>query len=410
MIPTVVRRLGVLLSVGFLLLACSPADIFADGQVEWIDGVRVVNLWGAPYEMGRQHGELLRDEVRGSVQQALGYCRRYLKIPFIGAWAADWWLGSAWRTLQPFVPQDRLEELRGLADGSGVSLADLYRLHALPERTYACSNFAVWGPATIDGRLIHVRNLDWNFTLGIQRYATVFVMHPIGHAAFVSVGWAGFIGVLTGINEHEVSIGQVGAQTQAASFRGEPFPFVMRRVLEQAHDVDDAATMIRTATRTTGINYVIGDAATRQAIAIETNRVYACVFKDDDPLEHAVSYARPIPSAVFRADTAINPQIRAQQLASNGNPRRPGLEPPSGSAYEIRYLGQAAGIMAFYGQIDAEKAQYIAKTVAPESNIQSVIFSWPDAWIANASSTTRASQTAYHHLQLQQLLADPPVN
>lgn len=372
--------------------------------IEQRDGLRVVRLTGTPYELGYQHGSILREDVRASVRQILGYFRRYLKIPLVRSWAANWWLDRPWREAAPFVPADYLEELRGLVDGSGVALRDLYRLHAIPDLTYSCANFAAWGKATSRGQLIHLRNLDWNIEVGIQQFATVFVVRPAGKHAFLNIGWAGFVGVLTGVSDTQLSIGQVGAETVDATFRGEPMVFVMRRVLEEAETLEEAATIIRNARRTVGVNYVIADAKTQSGLVLETTPRAAVVFGADDPAEHAVPYARPLPDAVFRADTAMDPGIRDRQLASHGDPRRPGLEPPSGSAYEVRYLGQAAGLKASFGRLDPLAAQEIAKTIAPSSNVQSVVFAWPDVWVANAQGTTRAAQMPYHRLDAQHLL------
>ena len=406
-----IRRLWQHCRVGFLvhlllLVACCMllvAEVEA-AQVEEIDGARVVYLSGTPYELGRQHGEALRDEVRASVAQILGYFRRYLKIPLIRSWAANWWLDSAWRQAWPFLPSDSREELRGLADGAGVPLQELYRLHAIPDRTY-CSSFAAWGRATAGGRLIHVRNLDWNMSAGIQRFAVVFVVHPRGKHAFVNVGWAGFIGVLSGINETQISVGQIGAETTDATFRGEPMVFLIRRVLEEADDLDEASRVVLDAQRTVGVNYVLADANARRGIVIETTHHRARVFQADDPAEHGVSYARPIPDTVFRADTAVDPIIRDRQTASEGNPRKPGLEPPGGSAYTQRYLGQAAGLRAHFGTLDGTTAREIARVIAPGSNVQSVVFAWPDLWVANAQGMTPAAKTPYHHLNVADLLA-----
>lgn len=380
----------------------TPAEA---AHVEDHDGLPVIYLEGSPYEIGRQHGALLREDVRRSVGQILGYFRRYLKLPLIRTLAANWWLDRPWRQARSFIPADYVEELRGLSDGSGVPLKELWRLHAIPDRTYSCSGFAAWGRATADGRLIHTRNLDWNIHADIQRYATVFVVRPEGKQAFVNVGWAGFIGVLTGINEQGISIGQVGAETTDATFRGLPMTFLMRRVLEEAGDVPEAVAVIEQAPRTVGVNYLIADANTPNAVAVETTHRHVAVFDADDPDEHLVTYARPIPDVVFRADTAVNPQIRDRQMASKGDPRKKGLEPPGGSAYEVRYLGQAAGILAHYGQITPEIAKQIAQTVAPGSNVQSVVFAWPDLWVANADGSTRATHTPYRHLNLEELLA-----
>ncbi|MDP3703569.1 MAG: C45 family peptidase [Candidatus Omnitrophota bacterium] len=380
-------------------------DTAEAASVEYQDGLPIVYLSGTPYELGYQHGSALREEVRASVSHVLGYFRRYLKIPLVRTWAAHWWLDRPWRAARPFVPPDYLEELKGLADGSGVALRDLYRLHALPDRTYSCANFAAWGRATRHGRLIHARNLDWNIDVGIQQFSTVFVVHSVGKHAFINLGWAGFIGVLTGVNDAQLSIGQVGAETVDATFRGEPMVFVMRRVLEEAGTLEKATDLIRTARRTVGVNYVIADAKARSGLVIETTHRDVRVFAADDPAEHAVVYARPMSDAVFRADTAIDPGIRDRQLASHGDPRRPGLEPPSGSAYEVRYLGQATGLHASFGQLDPLAAQAIAKSIAPSSNVQSVVFAWPELWVANAQRTTPAAQTPYHRLNAQRLLA-----
>ena len=399
-VPSTIR-LAVVLLVACRLSLVAPVEA---AQVEHQDGVPVVYLSGTPYELGRQHGEALREEIRASMAQVLGYFRWYLRIPWVRSWLVNWWLDSAWKQETPFVPPDDLEELRGLAEGSGVPVRELYRLHAIPDRTYACSSFAVWGRATADRRLIHVRNLDWNMQAGIQRFATVFVVRPTGKHAFVNVGWAGFIGVLTGINDAQLSVGQVGAETVDATFRGEPMGFVMRRVLEEAGDLDAASSLVLSARRTVGVNYVFADAKARRAIIVETTRRHTRVFEANDLSEREVSYARPIADAVFRADAAVDPVIRQRQIASGGHPETPELEPPTGSAYEIRYLGQAAGILAHYGRIDAAAAKEIARAVAPPSNVQSVVFAWPDLWVANAQGTTPAARTSYHHLNAARLL------
>jgi hypothetical protein len=364
-----------------------------------------VHLTGTPYELGLQHGRALRDEVRGSLAQVLGYFRRYLKVPLVRRWLVNGWLDRVWRAERPFVAQEYLEELRGLADGSGVALRDLYRLHAIPDRTYSCASFAAWGKSTAQGRLIHLRNLDWKMEAGIQRYAAVFVVRPTGKRAFVNVGWAGVIGVLTGINDARISIGQIGAETADARFDGKPMAFLMRRVMETATTLEEASSQMTSARRTVGVNYVIADAKIPRAIALETTARHARAFEADDALEHAVHYARPMADAVFRADTAMDQTIRERQLASHGNPTRPGLEDPMGSsAYDTRYLGQAAGLHAHAGGLDGEKAQEIARAIAPSSNVQSVIMAWPDLWVANADGLTRAAHTPYHYFNLIELL------
>jgi len=389
-----------LLVAALALLTASPAITEPVGA----EPPQVVELSGTAYERGRQHGEALRGEAADTVATVLRYFRGQLKVPIFGSRIVNFWLDRGWKAGQPFVSADVLEELRGLSDGSGVPLRDLYRLHALPDRTYTCSNFAAWGVRTQDGRLIHLRNLDWNIGAGIQHHPVIFVVRPAGKHAYINVSWAGFIGVLSGVNDATVSIGQVGAETTDATLRGEPMVFLMRRVMEESGSVEDAAAIIQGARRTVGVNYVIAQASARRAIALETTARASCAFSADDKQERAVDYARPLPDAVLRSDTAVDPSIRDRQVASAGNPRKPGLEPPLGSAYTIRYLKQADALQESEGKLDIAGAQAIAASIAPNSNVQSVIFAWPELWVANAEGETPAAKTTYHRFDAEALL------
>jgi len=392
--------------IAWLMMLCvlARAHVAAAARLERQDGLAVAYLEGTAYEIGRAHGELLRGDIEQVTSDLLSYLYQYLKVPIVRTLVVNWWLDRAWGQSLSSIPTDYIEELQGLSDGSGVSLKDLWRVHAVPDRTYACANFAAWGRATKDGRLIHMRTLDWNIGAGVQKHPVVFVVTPRGKRQFVSAGWAGFIGVLSGINNAGISIGQIGAKTADVSYQGLPMPFVIRKTLEDSGSLEQAIQAIKTAPRTVGINYIVADAKEPRAVAMETTHRFAAVFQADDPAEHAVDYARPMPDAVFRADTAVDINIRDQQIASGGIPNRLGLEPPTGSAYEIRYLGQAAGLLAYYHTLDVPGAQRIARAVAPASNIQSVIFAWPSIWVANADDLAPAARQPYHQFDAERMM------
>ena len=124
-----VSLVAVLTTCSLTPLASSLAPEVAEAaaHVEQRDGLRVVFLEGSPYEIGHQHGQLLADDVRATVGRTLGYLRSYLKVPLVDRLAANWWLDRSWKQSRPHVPAAYLEELRGLADGSGVPLRELDR-------------------------------------------------------------------------------------------------------------------------------------------------------------------------------------------------------------------------------------------------------------------------------------------
>ena len=96
---------------------------------------RVLVVRGNPKERGLAHGRLLKEEIRQNVR----------------AFLYDWALGrqkrkreeleAIWTSISKHVPAHYDAELAGLAEGSGVPLADLQLLHAIPSR-YHCTGTA----------------------------------------------------------------------------------------------------------------------------------------------------------------------------------------------------------------------------------------------------------------------------
>ncbi len=368
----------------------------------------VVVLEGAPYEMGHRHGEQEAGAISACVTELMGYFQEKVPLPIGRRWAMHRVLDTLWLMMRPHVPSRYLDEMRGVADGSDVPLKQLQRLHALIEISATCSSFAVFGRATPDGRLIHGRNLEWNIRAGAQRYIRLFVYRPEGRHVFVSVGFTGFIGTLSGINERGVSIGQIGALSADQSFRGTPMPMLLRRVLEESGTLEDAVGIMELGPRTRGFNYVFGSSQERRAVALETTQEHCVIFNDEAERTSTVSYAVPLEDAVVRADTALDLVVRERQWASRGRPRQPGLEPPDGSgAYEKRYKVQAALIQQHHGAIDVPTAIEIARAAAQRSSIQSIIYADPELWVATARGTARAADRMYHRYDLRELFRRP---
>ena len=374
-----------------------PVPIFAtvpDGELRWAGRLPVLILRGSPYDMGYQHGSLMRREVRESVKNILAYADRQLRVPGIGPWIVRRKLDRAWIKMKPFVPERYLEEMRGLADGAEIPLRTLQRVHALPDLTsVTCASSAVAGAATRDGRLIQLRNLDWAIQSGIQRYAVLLAHQPITGRPFVNIGWLGFMGVISGINRQGISVAEIGAETEDADLQGTPMPFLLRRVLEESDDLDQAVKIIQTGPRTVGYNYLFAGAKARKAVALETTHQRCALFWMDQ-------------EAIVRSDLALDPQVRDLQLACNGNPSRPGPESPSGgSAYEVRYRGQAELLKQFHGRLDPEIMMAIAQAIAPPSNLQSVVYAYPQIWVASAQGQQPAATGVYQQVNLEDLFS-----
>jgi len=260
--------LSLLLVTARLAMAAEPLH----GRLETLGSgpnpITVLYLWGSPYEMGYAHGKLCAAQVKGiSERLTFGACLA------MGLTPAK--LDEAWQQMEPFVPARYREELRGLADGAGVPLSVVQRAHAIPELSeFHCTFFAAWGNATRRGHLQQIRALDYATEAGLQNQPALIVAQPEGRQTFVSIGWVGFIGCVSGMNLAHIAVSEIGENfgPEHETLAGEPMCFVLRDVLEQAGTLPQGVDIIRRAPRTSSYLYCIGDSKLPSARALRTAR------------------------------------------------------------------------------------------------------------------------------------------
>lgn len=372
------------------------------GYLEVVNGQKVLHLKGEPYVMGRNYGTLLKDELAQVQGMFDGVLAGFAQENGIPAWVAGFVLDCVYRGCAPHIPDRYKLEMEGIADASGIRLATLRRMHVMSELTERhCSVYAAFGKATCDGRTYMGRNFDWAMELGLQEHAILILYEPEGYVPFASAGYVGLTGILSGMNMDGISIGQIGAVTTAGRSDGVPLMFMMRRVLEEARCVNDATTIFTTARRTVGYNYVVADGDHGMARAYETNAHYCAVFADNDPKE-TVEYAIRMDDAVFRADEAMDQDVRKSQTCAKGYPNMP----YGSNSYDHRYKGMASGLKANYGALNAESAlQIVRDTAMRDTNLHGVLADVTDRilWVAHAKGTEDASKQPYVRFDLYDL-------
>ncbi len=236
--------------------------------------ITVLKLWGTPYQMGYAHGTLCADEIKGFV-------KRIILAMCLGMNTDEAQLDAAWAQMAPFVPERYLQELKGLSDGSGVPLVDIQRAHAIPDLSeFHCTFFAAWGSATADHHLHQIRALDYAMAAGLQNCPALIVSRPAGGQRFVNVGWLGFIGVVSGMNDRHLALSEIGDHfgDEHETLAGEPMPFLMRQVLEEAGDLATAIRLFSQAKRTSSFLYCVSDAKIPTARKLRTCHDFCQVF------------------------------------------------------------------------------------------------------------------------------------
>ena len=239
-----------------------------------MDSIRVVRLSGTPYEMGYVHGQRFHDEIHMFTEERVRLSRD-----------ADWTGHNLSRAAvialaeacvaehQAYAP-DLMEELQGMADATGLSLAELvinngftdfidvvYNLGDITVPAVApplvadnCTAFMVPPGRSANGQAFLGQTWDMHAT------ATPYVILVHGQPddapeflTFTITGCVGMIGmnsagICVGINNLMATDGQIGVT----------WPFVVRKILQQT-DLDAALECLTGAKLAGAHNYQLMD-------------------------------------------------------------------------------------------------------------------------------------------------------
>jgi len=364
------------LRVGGLLLtkagAPKPDGIertYGKGKLTYVDGNRVLLAKGTHKEIGQIEGALLKEEIRKMIDATL-YTMCWVYTSKSKTWFIDDFR-EAYKRLLPFIPKRFEEEMEGMAETSGVPLDEIKLTNVFPA-LFHCSGFAVFNSATKDGKLYHGRILDYIVDLGLQFSSVVYIVKPDGYNAFANVGFAGFIGSVTGMNEKQVAFGEMGGGG-VGDWDGMPMAFLMRDGLERANTLDEAITIFSETQRTCEYYYVFSDGKLPDARGLATTPTLFDVIK---PNEYREKLDEPVEDAVIMS---------------------------AGS----RYKNLIKRIKENFGEIDSEKAiRLMDRPVAMKSDLHNALFA-PQSlefWVANAGVNTPACNEPYSHYNLEKLL------
>lgn len=256
------------------------------GSLRMVDGVPLVRVRGTGREMGRALGTLV------GVQAAETFYH-YMRF-FCADFEGDLKLA---RGMEARMPEWFIEEMRGFAETSELSYDELLLGQTFLDihKVALCSTIVAHDAATETGEILMGRNLDFP-SLDIAHLANIVVVYegegsgsflaeeetrnsesrspakkvpdPVAaRHGFASVTWPGFLGCITGINEHGLSLSMmlVYGHSRKEHLDGQPFPLVYRRVMQECATLAEAEALLAAKPHCTATNVIIADAGRHAA-------------------------------------------------------------------------------------------------------------------------------------------------
>jgi len=268
---------------------------YKDAWMEKRDGLYILHLKGTPYEVGYQHGILMSEEIKdGAVKLYADPIFRGKKSYsplsfFIKAFLKL----KIYKPIEKAQPRDVIDQLKGIADGSGVPYKTIFRgnhhtavymvmtptlvkknlkvFNKLGIQIGACSTFVTAKDATLNGKTIVGRNTDYSEIEKWPKYQTIMFVEPGNGFKYVQIGTAGVILWAPGMNEKGIVVcGHYMIYDDIAP-NGWSIAAFTDAFLKSAETLEDAIEILNSNPRGISGGFVITDGKTKDAFAAEVS-------------------------------------------------------------------------------------------------------------------------------------------
>ncbi len=222
--------------------------------------VPIVELRGSPADIAAAHARQLGEPIRNLFGAYFG---RY----FENALQRNMAMLAATAFEGKLLPEHRAEVIE-LAHDVGLDERQVMLGQCfldLSEMT-ACSTITLPASASPDHVARFGRNLDFPSFDVADKSTVLMIVHPNDHYAFASIAWPGMMGVLSGMNEHGLTLANMEVDRGRRMPTAMPYTLLYRTVLERCKTVDEAITLLQSTPRQTANNLMLMDAAGGRAV------------------------------------------------------------------------------------------------------------------------------------------------
>ena len=260
-------------------------------------GLYELDVEGDPFERGVIYGKLTTELVKRQEDNFTDQIKRLVPSN-IYRHVLRYFIGFFNRNLAKNIPEEYKDEIYGISFSAsddygyiGSKYERLLNYHAAHDIGHAlqsialvgCTSFATWNDRSADSTLIVGRNFDFYVGDKFAEDKIVAFYHPTAGYRFMMVTWAGFTGVVSGMNENGLTVTiNADKTTWPTGANATPVSLVAREILQYAKNIDEAWAIAKKRKMFVSESFLIGSAIDNRAVVMEKTPDSMDVYAPND--------------------------------------------------------------------------------------------------------------------------------